>query len=261
MIIDAHQHIVGDEESYMDRLAEEAYVLGIDKMCLLGLSPQFKGATNDRVHRALKKYPDLFIGFAYLDLKNDTPDSIDRFLDKGFKGLKLIDPPSAYHKKEFFAFYQRAEKLEMPVLFHSGIRLRLPDDHLFDIDCNRMRPVYLDTIARAFPNLTLIGAHFGDPWYREAARACWWNPNLYFDLSGTTLTKNTPEYLGKLFWWNSQMDYGKRVWEKIVLGTDCHYDHIHNTMEKYETIMNTLEIPPDIQKNVMGNTMAHILGL
>ena len=33
----------------------------------------------------------------------------------------------------------------------------------------RMRPIYLNTIARAFPDLKIIGAHLGNPWYQEAA--------------------------------------------------------------------------------------------
>ena len=33
----------------------------------------------------------------------------------------------------------------------------------------RMCPSYLHTIARAFPNLIIQGAHLGNPWYDEAA--------------------------------------------------------------------------------------------
>jgi hypothetical protein len=49
--------------------------------------------------------------------------------------------------------------------------------------------MYLDTLAREFPDLTLVGAHLGNPWYDEAAEAARWNPNLYFDMTGSTLVK------------------------------------------------------------------------
>ncbi len=57
-------------------------------------------------------------------------------------------------------------------LFHLGIVTRTAEDRRFDADNERHRPIYLDTIARAFPGLTIIGAHLGNPWREEAAMPC-----------------------------------------------------------------------------------------
>lgn len=62
-----------------------------------------------------------------------------------------------------------------------------------------MRPIYLDTIARAFPDLKIIGAHLGNPWYQEAAEVARWNPNVFFDLTGSTLKKIILNSLLKYF--------------------------------------------------------------
>src|SRR5437879_13343318 len=52
-----------------------------------------------------------------------------------------------------------------------------------------MRPIHLEEIARRFPKITLVGAHCGNPEYEWAAEIARWNPNVFFDLSGSTLAK------------------------------------------------------------------------
>ena len=62
------------------------------------------------------------------------------------------------------------------------------------VDSNYMRPIYLDTMARLFPAWKIHGAHLGNPWYEEASMSCRWNPNLYFDLTGSTLKKKNRSF-------------------------------------------------------------------
>ena len=68
-----------------------------------------------------------------------------------------------------------------------------------------MRVTTLDNIARRFPKLTIIAAHLGNPDYAWAAEIGRWNPNLYFDLSGSTLIKLQENYqiFKSIFWWSS----------------------------------------------------------
>lgn len=128
-----------------------------------------------------------------------------------------------------------------------------------------MKPIYLDTIARISPKLTIIGAHLGNPWYEEATMAARWNPNLYFDLTGSTLKKKTPEFFGSLLWWTPKTRYrdpeGRYAWEKILFGTDVLYNEIEEVMEDYKRVLNMLEIDQKIQEKIFGNTMAKILKL
>jgi len=264
MIIDAHHHLL-DEPGYAEKLAEECRRLKIDKICLMALEPRCKDSSNKEVLKAIKKYPDLMIGFAYLDLVNDKPKTINKYKEEGFKGLKIIRTPSNYDDKTFYPFYERAQELGMPILFHLGIVARREDDYLYDINNNRMRPIYLDTIARRFPSLQIIGAHLGNPWYEEATMACRWNPNLYFDLSGSTLKKKSPSFLKELLWWTPTTRYrdpeGRYAWEKIVFGSDVPYNEIEDVMNDYRKVMETLKIDKEIQRKVFGETIAKILGI
>ena len=45
-----------------------------------------------------------------------------------------------------------------------------------------------------YPKTTIIGAHLGNPDYAWAGEIGRWNPNLYFDLSGSTLIKKQEDY-------------------------------------------------------------------
>ena len=64
-------------------------------------------------------------------------------------------------------------------------------------------PVHLEEIARRFPRLTVLGAHCGNPRCEWAAEVSRWNPNVFFDLSGSTLQKmrGRLNHFQDVFWW------------------------------------------------------------
>lgn len=264
-IIDAHHHL-GAEEDYADRLAGTCEKLNIVKVCLVCTNVPGQQVDNNALTKAaLEKHPDLFVGFGGVSLwESDGPDQVQRLYDEGFKGLKFIIPPKTYHDPSFYPIYERAQELGMPALFHLGIVARRSGRKV-RTDNNLMRPIYLDTIARDFPELTIIGAHLGNPWYEEATMSCRWNPNLYFDLSGSTLKKKTPEFLGGLLWWTPTTFYGdaegRYAWEKIVFGSDVSWGYIKDVLNDYEQVMQALNLRPDLREKVLYGTMASILGL
>ncbi len=264
MIIDCHHHL-GEEQDYAEKLAAECKRLKIDKVCLMGIPDYYGRSTNSQIKEAIKKYPDLLIGFAFADLRTIIPDEINRFKEEGFRGLKFINPPANYDTEKFDRIYQRAEELGMVTLFHLGIVARDELKGPYRISSDYMKPIYLDTIARIFPSLTIIGAHLGNPWYEEATMSARWNPNLYFDLSGSTLKKKTPEFLGGLLWWTPQTRYrdpeGRYAWEKILFGSDVPYNEIGEVMTDYQKVLDKLKINREIQDKIFGGTMAEILKL
>jgi uncharacterized protein len=142
--------------------------------------------------------------FLWIDLDDsDVIEQIDRAQAAGFKGLKIHSPLKNYNDPSYFPTFARAERYHLTTLLHTGISFR-PNDKVPRLKGSfaRMRPMYLDTLARAFPELTLIGAHLGNPWYDEAAEAAGWNPNLYFDLTGSSLIKRKDDLaiFRKYFW-------------------------------------------------------------
>ena len=177
--------------------------------------------------------------------------------------IKFIAPQRPYSDTRYFPLYERAQDLGMPGLFHLGIVMN--SERWRDANSNMMRPIHLDYIARNFPELKIIGAHLGNPWYEEATMSCRWNPNLYFDLSGSTLKKKTAEFLGGLLWWTQDTAYKSPdrtgAWQKIVFGSDVHASQVADVINDYEKVMTDLEMDSDLREAVWYGTGAKILGL
>ena len=273
-IIDCHHHMTV-ALGYVDNLVKECDLLGVERVCLI--APDVEGG-NELLAKEVAKYPDRICGYALVNWDHDTPKDIDKYKEMGMTGLKFICPTANYHDQKWFPLYERAEQMKMPGLFHLGIVGRWNPNSDFQgpatadlsnvrtfVDSSMMRPVFLDTIARAFPTWMIIGAHLGNPWHEEASMAARWNPNLFFDLSGSTLKKKTPEFLNSLLWWTPYTRYkepeGRYAWEKIVFGSDVSYYEIRDVLRDYEHVMEELNIPKEIQEAVFGGTARKILDL
>ncbi|MBN1670367.1 MAG: amidohydrolase family protein [Kiritimatiellae bacterium] len=256
MIVDTHHHC-GGAPDYIDRLAESYARVGIDKVCLIsGRGVEGRG----RVIEGMKKHPKLVVGIAGFDWENDKPDDIARFQGEGFSGVKFIRPPQTYHHKDFWPIYEKCRDTRLTGLFHLGIVSRGKGAGF--LDNNFMRPIYLDCLARMFPEWNIHGAHLGNPWYEEATMSCRWNPNLYFDLSGSTLKKKKPEFLGELLWWNSTTRYrdpnGRDAWEKILFGSDVPHYEAHDVLHDYDNVIRALNLSDEIRWRILGGTAAEI---
>lgn len=257
MVIDAHVHLK-PQKAYVKDLLTECDRLRIDKVALIG-SPQ-------PLRRAMNEAPDRIIGLAMIRLGYDEPVVVDELKATGFHGLKIINPRWNYDDERNFPIYNRAQAYGMPILFHLGIVARRDIDYALDKNSNRMRPIYLDYIARTFPDLKIIGAHLGNPWYEEASMSARWNRNLWFDLSGSTLKKKTPEFIRSLFWWDRpghpyQAHGGKHPFEKIVFGTDVAIEWMADVLNDYQVLMESMEVPEVYRKKIMGETAAEIFGI
>jgi len=262
-VIDMHNHLMPDE-SALSEYEKAAEKLGIRKIVFHGLEwPGVDFSRNSSIERAIRMRPDLVVGFGGINLWEEVdPDRVNQLQDNGFSGLKFIVTPEPYHSESFYPYYERAEKLGMPVLFHLGI----VSSHFtkeIRVDCNLMRPIYLDTIARSFRKLTIIGAHLGNPWFEEATMSARWNPNLFFDITGSTLKKKKPSFIGELLWWDETTEYGSpewsSAWEQIIFGTDVNADKMYDVLNDYENLLTSLEIPESLKSKVFYETGADIL--
>lgn len=259
-IIDFHQHLFAADE--LDERVEACERANIVKAVLLGLPSNRVAGNNEIVLDANKACPELFIPFYGGEMDGMTPDDISRSRDQGFVGLKFIAPAKAYNDSVYFPLYERAAELGLPVLFHLGIVSNA--EKWSDCDSNLMRPIHLDHIARCFPELSVIGAHFGNPWSDEAAMACRWNPNLIFDLSGSLLKYRRPEYLADLLWWRPEGPYaapnGTHAWSNIVFGSDVNSSMIDDVVRDYEHLIETLALDPALSDGIWRDTARAILG-
>jgi len=263
-LIDVHVHFDGEPgflQQMLTRMNRE------DGMAFL-LTTQ-KGFSEARAF--IKQHPDRFIGFG--DINPDDPNvlqQIDRFHAAGFRGLgEITSTKRNYDDRAYWPIYERAQKYHMLLLFHTGIVQRAHPEEPHDISFDRMRATRLDLIARRFPQLTIMGAHMGNPDYAEAAEVGRWDPNLYFDLSGSSLIKKRDDYafFKSIFWWSgvvSPHTPGGNVsaFEKLVFGSDVFGGDVaefDRELARYHKMLDACAVPQHSQAMIFSGTMWNIL--
>src|SRR5438034_405368 len=140
---------------------------------------------------AANAHPPHIIPFGSVDL--DAPDvvkQVEDFHSLGYRGLGELEfVKKPYTDPAYLPVYELSNRYSWVLIFHTGIVLRRNFNAPEDVASYRMRAFHLEEIARRFPKTTVIGAHCGNPEYEWAAEVTRWNPNVFFDLSGSTLTK------------------------------------------------------------------------
>lgn len=265
MVIDVHVHLSG-KPGYLEELIETAGRLGIDKMVLFSGAPGTHWTPNEAVMDAYRKYPDIIIPFYCFRPGVNDPKEAEDAHQSGFRGLKVMNPTANYNDDRYFPIWECCEHLGLPVLFHTGIIARRPEQVDYDIDSSRMKVIYLDRIARRFQNLTMLVAHLGNPDHAEACMMCRWHSNMYFDLSGSTLKYRKPAFFREMLWWGKDTvryrdEFGRGPWEKILFGTDVTPSEMEDTLNDYKKLFRALRLSQEIQAAVMGNTAARLLNL
>jgi len=173
MIIDSHAHIYPDKialkasraigdyyEMPMDydgttaNLIETGSVAGIDKfvVCSAATVPEQVPIVNRFIADSVAQSGGRFWGYGTLHPDcGDIPTLVDEIISLGLVGVKLhgdfqkflVDSPAA------MKIYECLES-RLPILLHSG-----------DYRTQYTKPERIVNIARAFPKLDIIAAHFG----------------------------------------------------------------------------------------------------
>ncbi|MBV9324940.1 MAG: amidohydrolase family protein [Chloroflexi bacterium] len=265
-------------EGMLDMLAYNCQRLNIYRVCLLG-SP---GEGNNNVEKAAERYPDLIVPFAMINVDQTQPAEITEFAERGFKGLKIINPRKNYDDTSYFPLYERAEQHGLVVLFHTGISGGMVDYLQFpptsheqvaelsrgmesnrrwqpesEVDswygAARMQPIFLDGISVAFPELKIIGAHLGYGLYDSAAAVARWRRNVFFDISGGTVVRRHIIERNML---RSEVSTMKLTW-----GSDCDMAHMSRELSNWMQAFSEIGLSAAEQDQIFWGTAARIFGV
>jgi predicted TIM-barrel fold metal-dependent hydrolase len=246
--------------------------LNIRKVALLGRRGDDDYQTT---LEARKMFPELIVPMAHIEPDVETADDVERLRERGFVGLKITRPAKNYDDEKYFPLYERAEALGMPILFHTGISggpidylLFHPRDH--DLaervsaqmeerlrgttqSAARMQPIYLDTIAVAFPRLRIIGAHLGYGLYDSAAAVARWRRNVSFDVSGGAVVRRHIV--------ERKMIYTEVLPEKLLWGSDCDVVHMSRELTSWMDAFNAMGMSAEDQDKIFYRNAARIFGI
>lgn len=98
--------------------------------------------------------------------------------EKGAKIFKFYPPEDTYiNNPELWPFYAKAEELGIVLDIHTGFSWVPPGKSKYG------QPIFLDDVARDFPNLKLVAFHMGYPQCDELNMVAMGHPNVYLCLS------------------------------------------------------------------------------
>lgn len=136
---------------------------------------------NDFVAKYVADFPDRAIGFGCVDPRSPgAADELERCVrELGLKGLKLAPTYQGFHPWDEAAWpiYDLCDQLGVPILWHQASAF--PAQSVLEYG----DPVLIDKIARTFPRMKMILAHFGLPWANIAVQLMRKHKQIYVDVS------------------------------------------------------------------------------
>jgi hypothetical protein len=264
-IVDVHVHFDEKSPTFLDDFLRVSEKLNLTACMLTPFAHRKVVADAARTH------PTQIVPFGYVEL--DAPDvaaQVRELHDLGYRGLGELEfPQRPFIDRSYDPVYELANEYAWIVLFHTGIVLRKLFDKPEDVASGRMRPVHLEEIARRFPKLTVLGAHCGNPEYEWAAEVSRWNPNVFFDLSGSTLTKmrGRLNHFQDVFWWSgvghdtATPNNDSSAFIKLVFGSDTNLEDIETVVGKYRALFDACDVPASTRRMILGGTMSQFLKL
>lgn len=188
---------------------------------------------NDQITAdAVAKYSDKFVGFAYVDpRRSDYMDLLHHAIeDLGLKGVKFgpIYNGVALSDPRLEPVYDYLQKKNIPLTMHMGTTFA----RQAPVDMGR--PIYVEPVALKYPDLTMVLAHMGHPWYEEAIIVARKQPNVYLDQSA--LFYRPWQYYNMLV-----LSQEYKITNKIFFGTDFPFAKVDESVDGLININAMLE--------------------
>ncbi len=157
----------------------------VDKAVIIGFRSAYLDChvPNEFIAQYVKSQADRCIGFAAVDPADPVLaiEETRRARDElGLSGIAVAPAAQDFHPSSTGAMRVYAEACEssLPVCFHYAA---CPSR---EAKLEYGRPLLLDEIARELPDLKIVVAQMGFPWFHECVMLLAKQPNVYADISG-----------------------------------------------------------------------------
>lgn len=188
--------LMGIEPWEMEKSADPAKLLeamdkyGVDVACLLPESMMdttgytSRWCTNGEMAKIVETNPDRFMyqpnlsPIKHKGVKNTIWELEYWVKEKGAKIFKYYPPEDTYiNDEELWPFYAKAEELGIVLDIHTGFSWVPPGKSKYAL------PIYLDDVAREFPELKINAFHMGYPYCDDLNMVAMGHPNVHLCLS------------------------------------------------------------------------------
>ena len=221
---------------------------GIHRVGLINYPSQdlmgFDDSTNDFSARYASAAPARLLPFGGVHPRftKDPKADVDRLIDLGIRCFKIHPPHQLYPANAYTtgldalgAIYRRLEERGVPVMIHTGTSI-FPGAR-----SKWGNPLEFDDVAIDFPDLTILMAHGGRPfWMEEAFFVLRRHKNVHLELSGIPPTRI--------------LDYFPRLAEltdKTLWGTDWPSPGVKDLKQNLDQFLD-LPLPTDAQRAILS---------
>lgn len=251
MRIDSHTHgKVSDLIISPNEYIKQCLDRGVEKIVLI--------SQPESVLEAKRRCGNFVIPVGLISIDRTGAEEVASYIEDGCKGIKLIRPKVPYSDERYYPIYETITQFNSVAVFHTGYLAKSSKpDYVTDI--NHMRPSHLDTIVRRFPDLNVLMAHFGNPWWEEAWKVTWANPNIYADLSGGTAIRRSMNMWRDIFAPNGELHADS--FSKLCFGSDVTYFSstfgFEPYIEFYEKFYDAVKAPEALRERTdRGNILS-----
>ena len=199
-----------------------------------------------------ERFPGVLLGFGSVDPHSQAAiDEMERCRDLGLVGLKFHPTMQQFDPGEehFYPLWEAAGRLGLICLFHTGtcgIGAGTPGAGGTKIRYSH--PAFLDGVGADFPDLTLIAAHFGWPWFMECLAIALHKSNVFIELSGWA-----PRYLPA----EVRREIGRRLNGQTLFGSDYPFISLDRWFDEFDQ----LELTPEAREAILLGNASRLLGL
>ena len=258
MRIDGHVHgdisrLTGSPQEY----AARCRAVGIERIGLI--------ESAERAFAAHAALPDFVIPIVRVDIDAVTVDEIRSHIDAGAAGIKFIDPRFSYGDPRYDPLYAAIAAAGKVAVFHTGYLGRGFAAPSRPCDITLMRPAAVDCLSRRHPELKIIMAHYGNPWWEEAWKITLSAPNVYADLSGGTAYRRSLAMWRETLAPNSLLD--EESVGKLMFASDMSYfaddteEDLPPYFKFYDALFDAVGAPAELRGKVNRGNAIKLFGL
>jgi hypothetical protein len=185
----------------------------------------------------MQRYPKKFIGFAYVDPRESDclkrlRHSVEELGLVGVKygpiynGVPLSDP-------RMDPIYQYCQKNDLPLTLHMGTTFAR------NAPVDLGRAIHVEPVAMRFPELRIILAHMGHPWYEDCIAVVRKQPNIFCEVSA--IFYRPWQYYNILIQCQEYL-----ITDKIYFGTDYPFSEVQESIQALQKINSQVTNPSQI---------------
>ena len=197
---------------------------GVDKAIVFGLRyGDSAGVESDdaTTAEAVRRYPEKFVGFAYADPRRSDCMELLRHAtaNLGLKGVKYgpIYNGVSLDDPRMTPIYEHCVANDLPLTMHMGTTFAR------NAPVDLGRALHVEPVALRYPDLKMVLAHMGHPWYEDTIAVVRKQPNVYAEISAI-------HYRPWQFWNIMIAAQEYLITDKIFFGTDFPFSTVEDSL-------------------------------